>query len=58
VSSPDPTGAVASAPASRLGATSSRRRHIVVWPMLMQFVMVAATAAVFYGLIRLTDATV
>jgi hypothetical protein len=29
-----------------------RRRRITVWPLLMQFVIVAITAAVFYGFFR------
>jgi 4-amino-4-deoxy-L-arabinose transferase-like glycosyltransferase len=29
-----------------------RRRHVAVWPLLAQFVIVTITAAAFYGLIR------
>jgi 4-amino-4-deoxy-L-arabinose transferase-like glycosyltransferase len=39
-------------PVAVAGVVVLRRRHIAVWPMLMQFVIVTITAATFYGLIR------
>lgn len=39
-------------PLSIVGLVALRRRGIPAWPLLMQFVTVAITAAVFYGLIR------
>ncbi len=39
-------------PLAAVGAWSLRRRRRVLWPLLATFVVVAATATLFYGLVR------
>jgi 4-amino-4-deoxy-L-arabinose transferase-like glycosyltransferase len=39
-------------PAAVFGAVLLRRRHVLLWPLLSQFVIVTITAVAIYGLIR------